>query len=84
MVSAGVELENEINDSKIGNYFDQRYLYGVNQENMLKSQALLPGVHYLSFDVDIPAKDTEGDYIGVIENMDDLDTDLTYKFYVGH
>lgn len=35
MVSAGVELENEINDSEIGNYFDQRYNYGVNQENML-------------------------------------------------
>jgi len=35
MVSAGVELENEINDSEIGNYFDQRYSYGVNQENML-------------------------------------------------
>ena len=35
MVSTGVELENEINDSEIGNYFDQRYSYGVNQENML-------------------------------------------------
>jgi len=35
MVSAGVELENEINDSEIGNYFDQRYLYGVTQEDML-------------------------------------------------
>ena len=35
MVSAGVELENEINDSEIGNYFDQRYLYGVEQEPML-------------------------------------------------
>ena len=54
------------------------------QEEQLKSLNLLPGVHYLSFDVVIPSKDTEGDYIGVIENMDDLDTDLTYKFYVGH
>ncbi|MBE6806864.1 MAG: hypothetical protein E7527_02455 [Ruminococcaceae bacterium] len=35
MVSAGVELENEINDSEIGNYFDQRYNYGVTQEAML-------------------------------------------------
>ena len=35
MVSAGVELENEINDSEIGNYFDQRYSYGVNQDDML-------------------------------------------------
>ena len=34
MVSS-VELENEINDSEIGNHFDQRYLYGTNQENML-------------------------------------------------
>ena len=34
MVSS-VELENEINDTEIGNHFDQRYLYGVNQENML-------------------------------------------------
>ena len=34
MVSS-VELENEINDSEIGNHFDQRYLYGVNQEEML-------------------------------------------------
>lgn len=35
MVSAGVELENEINDSEIGNYFDARYSYGVNQDDML-------------------------------------------------
>ena len=34
MVSS-VELENEINDTEIGNHFDQRYLYGTNQENML-------------------------------------------------
>ena len=34
MVSS-VELENEINDTEIGNHFDQRYLYGVNQDNML-------------------------------------------------
>ena len=36
MVASGVELENEINDSDIGNHFDNgRLLYGVNQENML-------------------------------------------------
>ncbi len=36
MVATGVELENEINDSDIGNNFDGgRVLYGVNQENML-------------------------------------------------
>ena len=34
MVST-VEVENEINDSAIGNHFDQRYLYGTNQDNML-------------------------------------------------
>ena len=34
MVST-VEVENEINDSEIGNHFDQRELYGTNQENML-------------------------------------------------
>ena len=34
MVST-VEVENEINDTAIGNHFDQRYLYGTNQENML-------------------------------------------------
>jgi len=34
MVST-VEVENEINDSAIGNHFDQRVLYGTNQENML-------------------------------------------------
>ena len=35
MVSVGIELENEINDSEIGNYFDHRYMYGVEQEPML-------------------------------------------------
>jgi len=35
MVSVGIELENEINDSDIGNYFDQRFMYGVEQEPML-------------------------------------------------
>ena len=35
MVSSGVELENEINDSDIGNHFDQRLLYGVNQDDMM-------------------------------------------------
>ena len=35
MVAAGVELENEINDSAIGNHFDQRELYGVTQDSML-------------------------------------------------
>ena len=35
MVSVGVELENEINDSDIGNYFDHRFMYGVEQEPML-------------------------------------------------
>ena len=34
MVSS-VELENEINDSAIGNHFDSRLLYGTNQDNML-------------------------------------------------
>lgn len=34
MVSS-VELENEINDSAIGNHFDQRIIYGTNQDNML-------------------------------------------------
>ncbi len=35
MVSVGIELENEINDSDIGNYFDHRFMYGVEQEPML-------------------------------------------------
>lgn len=35
MVSVGIELENEINDSEIGNYFDHRFMYGVEQEPML-------------------------------------------------
>ena len=37
MIASGVELENEINDSDIGNHFDAdgRLLYGVNQESML-------------------------------------------------
>ena len=36
MVASGVELENEINDSEIGNHFDNgRLLYGVTQESML-------------------------------------------------
>lgn len=36
MVATGVELENEINDSDIGNHFDGgRVLYGVNQDDML-------------------------------------------------
>lgn len=52
------------------------------QDKQLKSQNLLPGEHYLYFDVSIPAKDTAGDQIFAIENMDDLDSDLTYKFYV--
>ena len=36
LVASGVELENEINDSDIGNQFDGgRVLYGVNQDDML-------------------------------------------------
>ena len=36
MVASGVELENEINDSDIGNHFDNsRLLYGVTQDSML-------------------------------------------------
>jgi len=35
MIASGVELENEINDSEIGNHFDMRELYGVTQETML-------------------------------------------------
>ena len=36
MITVGVELENEINDSRIGNYFEGiRAMYGVNQEPML-------------------------------------------------
>ena len=36
MIASGVELENEINDSEIGNHFDNgRLLYGVTQESML-------------------------------------------------
>ena len=35
MVSVGVELENEINDSDIGNFFDLRFMFGVEQEPML-------------------------------------------------
>ncbi|MBQ6849284.1 MAG: hypothetical protein IJN76_04425 [Clostridia bacterium] len=37
MIASGVELENEINDSAIGNHFDAdgRLLYGVNQDAML-------------------------------------------------
>ncbi|MBQ4332151.1 MAG: hypothetical protein IJC33_00010 [Clostridia bacterium] len=36
LVASGVELENEINDSDIGNHFDGgRVLYGVNQDDML-------------------------------------------------
>lgn len=35
MVSSGVELENEINDSDIGDHFEQRLLYGVNRDDML-------------------------------------------------
>jgi hypothetical protein len=49
----------------------------------LKSSTLLPGEHYLSFDVTIPAG-TEDNGIFAIENMDDLDSELTYKFYVGN
>ena len=86
LVWAGVEMHLSFWSFEGGSqsYVYRDYRGNVNQENMLKSHNLLPGVHYLSFDVDIPAKDTEGDYIGVIENLDELDTDLTYKFYVGH
>ncbi len=35
MIASGVELENEMNDSDIGNHFDMRVLYGVTQESML-------------------------------------------------
>ena len=65
-------------------YVYRDYKGNVNQDDMLKSQSLLPGEHYLSFDVDIPAKDTAGDDIFVIENIDELDSELTYKFYVGN
>ncbi len=35
MISSGVELENEINDSDIGNHFDMRETYGVTKDDML-------------------------------------------------
>ncbi len=64
-------------------YVYRDYKGNVNQENMLKSHTLLPGEHYLSFDVEIPAG-VEENGIFAIENIDDLDSELTYKFYVGN
>ena len=53
------------------------------EDDYLRSLYLFPGVHYLSFDVDIYARDTQGDeQLMVIENLDALDTDLTYRFYI--
>ena len=52
------------------------------EEEYLTSLCILPGEHYMAFDVDIYARDTRGDDLFVIENLDALDTELTYKFSV--
>lgn len=85
LVWAGVEMHLSFWSFEGGS---QNYVYrdakgNVNQDDMLKSHTLLPGEHYLSFDVEIPAG-TEENGIFAIENMDDLDSELTYKFYVGN